>query len=99
MSRITISNDGARTHIAVHGNFVFDLNREFRQAYSKSPAGQPVTVDLSGSAYMDSAGLGMLLRLREHAGNDSDAVTLTGANDAIRTILDVANFGQLFRIT
>ena len=28
-----------------------------------------------------------------------NAVTLTGANDAVRTILEVANFGQLFRIT
>lgn len=99
MSRITISTDGGRTHLAIHGNFVFDLNREFRQAYVQSPAGQPVTVDLSGSAYMDSAGLGMLIRLREHAGNHADSVTLTGANDAIRTILEVANFGQLFRIT
>jgi anti-anti-sigma factor len=99
MSRITISNDGARTHLAIHGNFVFDLNRDFRRAYSQSPAGQPVTIDLSGAPYMDSAGLGMLIRLREHAGNHNDAVTLTGANDAVRTILEVANFGQLFRIT
>ncbi|MCB1772094.1 MAG: STAS domain-containing protein [Gammaproteobacteria bacterium] len=99
MSRITFSNTDGRTHLAIHGNFVFDLNREFRKAYSQSPPGQPVTVDLSDSTYMDSAGLGMLIRLREHAGNREDSVTLTGANDAIRTILNVANFGQLFRIT
>jgi len=99
MSQITITTDDGKTHIAIHGNFVFDLNREFRQAYQQSPPGQSVIVDLSRSQYIDSAGLGMLIRLREHAGNTNHSVTLTGANDAIRNILDVANFGQLFRIT
>ena len=56
-------------------------------------------VDLSGADYMDSAGLGMLLRLREYAGGDKADITVTGSNSTIRTILDVANFGLLFKLT
>jgi anti-anti-sigma factor len=98
MSQITLDTADGTAKITVHGNFVFDLNRAFREAYQQVPAGQRIIVDLSRSQYVDSAGLGMLLRLREHAGGSRDSVTLDGANDTVRLILDVANFGQLFRI-
>lgn len=98
MSRISIATNDGTTTISIHGSFVFDLNREFRDAYQDLPAGQPFAVDLCNAGYIDSAGLGMLLRLREHAGNDKRSVTLVGANDRVRTILDIANFGQLFTI-
>lgn len=76
---------------------MFDLNRQFRDAYQSLPAKTPVTVDLSGADYIDSAGLGMLIRLREHAGDASNAVTIKGANPTVQQILDVANFHQLFK--
>lgn len=99
MSQVRLDSTRETPVIVIEGNFVFDINRAFRDAYQAMPAGTRCVVDLSRAAYLDSAGLGMLLRLREHAGNRSDAVTLHGANDTIRTILDVANFGRLFRIT
>ena len=98
MSRISIATDDGATTIAIHGSFVFGLNREFRDAYQDLPAGQPFAVDLCNADYIDSAGLGRLLRLREHAGNDKRSVALIGANERVRMILDVANFGQWFTI-
>jgi anti-anti-sigma regulatory factor len=40
----------------------------------------------------------MLIQLREFAGQDSVRIRLTGVNETIRTVLDVADFGRLFRI-
>ena len=98
MSRINTSEKDGKYIIAVEGSLVFDLNREFRQAYRNIPPDRQVVVDLSRSDYLDSAGLGMLIQLREHLGGAEASVALRGVNETIRTILDVANFGRLFRI-
>ena len=79
-------------------DFVFDVNREFREAYRQSPADRSFVVDLSRSSYMDSAGLGMLIQLRDYAGGGQARIRLTGVNDTIRSILSVANFERLFEI-
>ncbi|MCB1787973.1 MAG: STAS domain-containing protein [Chromatiaceae bacterium] len=98
MSNIQLSTrDGVAT-ITIHGNFTFDSNRAFRDVYEKIPARQPVNIDLSKTDYVDSAGLGMLIRLREHAGGDANAVRLVGANPTVKQILEVANFGRLFTL-
>ena len=99
MSSIILKQQDGEARIVVDGSFVFDLNRAFRDAYRSVPAGTRVTVDLSAADYIDSAGLGMLIRLREHAGGTTDAVTLSGANPTVKKILEVANFGRLFRMT
>ena len=96
MSSIKLSRGDKRAVITIHGAFVFDLNRQFRDAYQSLPENTPVTVDLSNADYMDSAGLGMLIRLRKHAGDTNGAVTLKGANPTVKQILDVANFGHMF---
>lgn len=98
MSRIQVSNSTGRPTITISGDFTFDVNREFRDAYKAINGNTPVVVDLSRSSYIDSAGLGMLLRLREHAGGTRQSVTVVGANDAVRSIFNVANFGQLFTL-
>lgn len=100
MARISLSTADNKATLTVHGDLTFDSNREFRETYQKIPENLPVIVDLSQAGYIDSAGLGMLLRLREHtSAGGAAAVSLTGANGTIRSILEVANFGRLFRIT
>ena len=98
MSTITVTQHEGEARIVVNGSFVFDLNRAFREAYRSLPAGTSVTIDLSAADYIDSAGLGMLIRLREHVGGDANRITLTGANPTVKKILEVANFGRLFTI-
>lgn len=98
MPSISVSREENTTTIAVHGDFVFGLNREFREAYQASPPTNRFVVDLTDTAYMDSAGLGMLIQLRAFAGGQSARIRLVGLNDTIRTILTVANFSRLFRL-
>ena len=75
MSRISVADKGDSILISVEGELTFSTNRQFRDAYQPY-AGRSFVVDLGKTTYMDSAGLGMLVRLRDHAGGDRSKVTL-----------------------
>lgn len=53
-------------------------------------------VDLSGLDYMDSAGLGMLLTLRDRAERAGMEVRLRNPKSEVRQLLDLACFESLF---
>jgi anti-sigma B factor antagonist len=55
-----------------------------------------VTVDLAGVTYMDSAGLGMLLTLRDRAERAQTEVRLSRASGEVRELLTLACFDSLF---
>jgi anti-anti-sigma factor len=95
---ITISAAGDQVSIAVTDKFDFQLYDEFRASYAET-AGIGVTylVDLVDIEYLDSSALGMLLLLREHAGGEASDIEITQASPEVRKILDVANFGKLFK--
>ena len=95
----TVSETGNKVTISVVGKFDFQLYDEFRASYADSTGtGVEYVVDLSNTEYLDSSALGMLLLLREHAGGESSNIEITQASPEVRKILDVANFGKLFRI-
>lgn len=99
MSSIQTEQLADRTVIRVRGDFTFDIHRAFREAYQAQSAGSRYEIDLSQAQYMDSAGLGMLIQLREYAGGKSDSVILSGTNPTLRGILEIANFPRLFQIS
>lgn len=90
----------SRAVIQLQGRFDFNSHRDFREAVDAalaSPA-SVITVDLAGVEYLDSSALGMLLMLRDRAKGAAREVTLTGCRNAVKQILDIANFGKLFSI-
>jgi len=82
--------------IEVSGHFDFTEQKAFRDAYLQYPADMSYRVDLSCADYLDSSALGMLLLLRQHAGEQSEKVKLVGASNAVMKILNIANFDKLF---
>lgn len=95
----TVSDSGKKVQIAVGGNFDFQLYDEFRASYADTGGeGTEYIVDLSATDYLDSSALGMLLLLREHAGGDSSSIEIKQTSPEVKKILDVANFGKLFKI-
>jgi anti-anti-sigma factor len=89
-----------RAVIRLDGRFDFNSHRDFREAVDSalaSPA-SVITVDLKGVEYLDSSALGMLLMLRDRAKSAAREVKLTGCRNAVKQILDIANFGKLFSI-
>jgi HptB-dependent secretion and biofilm anti anti-sigma factor len=95
----TLSADGAELLIRIAGRFDFSAHRAFRDAYDHLPQ-QPIRyrVDLAETTYVDSAALGMLLLLRDHAGGDRADVSLVDCSQVVRKILAISNFEQLFAI-
>lgn len=94
-----IDTQGKQLTIQIIDRFDFQATRAFRDAYRDQvlPSGHYI-VDLSQAQYMDSAALGMLLLLREHAAEQAAAVTITGVNEDLRKILTIARFEQLFEL-
>lgn len=94
-----VYDDGASVVIRIPRRFDFSVHKDFRDAY-RDTAGTGISyrIDLSETEYMDSSALGMLLLLREHAGGDDADITLVQPSEAVRKVLEIANFDRLFSI-
>lgn len=84
--------------ITLPARFTFDAHRGFRQAWHGQPPRAEYVVDFAATGFVDSAALGMLLQLREHAGNRAEAVRLINVRGDVREVLAAAGFEELFRI-
>ena len=59
----------------------------------------PITViDLSGTPYMDSAGMGMLINFYVHAEKQSRKMALAGVNERVEALLDMTHTKALLRV-
>lgn len=97
----SVTREAETAVVRLSGRFDFNAHREFRSAYEPlmGDAGvREVNIDLGGVDYLDSSALGMLLMLRDKAGAANKALALSNARGAVRQVLDIANFGKLFRI-
>jgi HptB-dependent secretion and biofilm anti anti-sigma factor len=93
------NNSEKELTIKVNGRFDFSSHQEFRDAYEKVASSvDTYNVDLSGTSYLDSSALGMLLLLRDHAGGDKSNVKISKCNEDVKKILTISNFEQLFTI-
>lgn len=72
-----------------------DFNRVVNEAVQRSESDE-IVVDLQATEYVGSAGLGMLLILRDRARGKGKPVVLASAHGAVRTVLRVAHFEKLF---
>jgi len=60
---------------------------------------EPLTVfDLSGSEYMDSAGLGVLVNFYTSASKNGRKMALAGVNTRIEALLDMTHVKALLRV-
>lgn len=97
----TINKDGNNAVVKLSGRFDFNAHREFRAAYEPllADAGmRSVDIDMGAVEYLDSSALGMLLMLRDKAGAANKALTLVNVRGAVKQVLEIANFGKLFKI-
>lgn len=93
------SADGNTVTIRLGDRFGFQEHADFRASFREDPSGsRSYVVDMRAVSYLDSAALGMLLVLREHAGEDQRAVCLQVGSDPVSEILGLANFDSLFDI-
>lgn len=91
------SENGVAT-ARVTGQMTFDDRNDapgMAAALMEKASGR-VVVDLSAVDYMDSAGLGILLTLREKAEERNAKVTLKGMTGSVKEVLELACFDTLF---
>ena len=94
-----VSLDGKELTIAIKGRFDFGSHQSFRDSYERFyKVPETYVVDLKEATYLDSSALGMLLLLRDHAGDDAD-VRVINSNSDVRKILAISNFDKLFDIS
>ena len=86
------------TVIKVKGRFDFSCHAAFREAYAGINEASEYVVDMEEASYMDSAALGMLLLLREHAQQNGGKVVITNCRGQTYDVLQIANFHRLFKI-
>ncbi len=98
-TKVVINN--GKAVIKLQGRFEFGAHREFREACNSCLGDQHVReieLDLGGVEYLDSSALGMLLMLKERADAGARRVVLADCHGVVRQVLDIANFGRIFRI-
>ena len=93
------SSNGDSVEIKITGRFDFNAHHDFRNIYRNEKSDANYNIDMSGTDYIDSSALGMLLLLREHAGNETAKISISGCNDDIKKIFAISNFEKLFKIT
>ena len=95
-----VSEDSKTVTIAVQGGFDFNVHKDFRNACrSFENPGATYVIDMSAVTYMDTSALGMLLVLRKRVGGAAAAISIKNCSSEIRKILDISNFGKLFRFS
>jgi len=95
---VEVVEEGAQPIIRIHGQFDFLLNADFRDAYRRFPPESRFVLDMTDVEAIDSSALGMLLMLREYAGDESARIVLRGLSDDVRRVLELSNFDRLFRL-
>ncbi len=98
---IAIQMQGSKARITISDPFDSRSHKEFKHAYAPliaDAAIQAIEVDLSGTEYLDSAALGMLVQLDFNAKNAKKSVSLVSIPGRVSDILKVANADKLFSI-
>ncbi|MGD8783187.1 MAG: STAS domain-containing protein [Thioalkalispiraceae bacterium] len=100
MSQVIVkkSEEDDTITIDIEGTFDYRLHRDFRNAYRNQQANIKYVINLHKAEYMDSAALGMLLLLREHAGGDKASISINGCRPTVKKTFAIAQFDQLFTI-
>ena len=93
-----ISRQASRVVLSLSDQLTISDGAEFDAMVPKllDAGSSSISVNLENLEYMDSAGLGYLLTLREHADRQHANVTLSKPFGAVKELLELARFDTLF---
>ncbi len=86
------------TRLVLSGQFTFSDNMKFKQILEMvdSADTRALTLDFAGVDFIDSAGLGMLLLLRDECQLRNVTLAIAGAQGQVKKIFMISKFDQLF---
>lgn len=94
---IQVNDSDGDVTITLDKTFDFNSVEDFRKAYTNLK-GKSYVVDFRETEYMDSSGLGMLLNMRRHLGDNSAMITLSNCRAQIKKVLIISRFEQKFTL-
>lgn len=98
----TVIQEGSKSVIKLVGRFDFNTHREFRGVSDPIIADsnvREIEISFREVEYLDSSALGMLLMLRDKASGAGKDISLVGVKGSVKQVLEIANFGKLFKIS
>jgi anti-sigma B factor antagonist len=100
MAAFSTERDGDLLVVAVEGQLVVGNRAEFKQlVFEQVEAGaRRVLVDFSGTAYIDSSGLGALVSLGKRIREAGGVLHLAGLSDDLRTLFELTRLDTLFQL-
>ena len=92
-----VSGDNSTKELMLEGRLTFSDNVVFRKIVDdlKEFGGSKCVFDLSGLEFIDSAGLGMLMLLRDATISKPFSIAIRGADGQVRRMLEIAKFDAL----
>jgi anti-anti-sigma factor len=96
--RFEFDDDGSR--VPISGEFTFIDHPDFKVIATRLFEGQgkPIVIDLTRLEFIDSAGLGMLLIVRDEADKAGRDLVLRGPCGQVKRMFDVTKFNILFTV-
>ena len=95
-----IKDQGQQSEILLKGRLTFEGNQTFREIYDAVDAvpARAVTLDIAGVDFIDSAGRGMVLLLRDCTKAKGGSLSLRNPAGQVRRLLDVCHMNDLLPI-
>ncbi len=96
-----VHTEGDVTVIAVEGQLIVGNRQELKQTVldALEEGSRKFLIDFSGTGYIDSSGLGVLVslskKIREHGGE----LRLANLNDDLRSLFELTKLDTLFQIS
>ncbi len=94
----SMTRDTNGIQVMLSGNFTFAFNQKFKEilALLDKETAPTIVLNLKDVDFIDSAGLGMLLLLRDQCNQRNVHVELTQAQGQVEKIFLLSRFDQLF---
>ena len=95
-----ITEKSGSAQVNMSGQFVFSDNPKFKAILEMAQARalQSLAIDFTNVSFIDSAGLGMLLLLRDICAEKNVSISLVGAHGQVAKVFDISKFGDLFNL-
>lgn len=97
---LAIHNNGNSVTVKLSGQFTFTDNQKFKHILElvDTPELRSLGLDFAGVTFIDSAGLGMLLLLRDRCQDKHISVSIHSPHGQVHKVLMISKFDQLFSI-
>jgi HptB-dependent secretion and biofilm anti anti-sigma factor len=94
----TIISEPNEKRVVLSGQFTFADNHKFKQIIDSlnDPGLKAIALDFGTVDFIDSAGLGMLLLLRDECQNRNISITINSVRGQVEKIFMISKFDQLF---